>query len=172
MVPEEGAKHVGGPWRTGFTCPRKTDGGLGWRGTSLTPPWGLAPGLMGPSSGKVGPQPHRAPAHGDPALCGVAQAHSPRSRPALCSPFKRLSTLHFFFSYSHPSPPLRPAASRFPPLLIPFPSNSPSQLALPPLAAPRPPSPRSRLPCIMHAVEAPNRIRHLRPSSRRESLCK
>lgn len=172
MVPE-GVKRRWRPLEDEVHLPQEDRWKLvGWAGREPPSPHlgGLAPGLMGPSSGKVEPQLHRAPAHGDPTLCGVAQAHSPRTLPALCSPLQLLSSLHF--NYSHPSPPLRPASSQFPPLLIPFLSNSPSQLSPSPLPAPRPPSPRSPLPCIMHAVEAPNRIRHLRPSSRRESLCK
>lgn len=133
MVPEEGAKR---PWRLleDQVHLLQEDRWMleGWVGREPPLPHlaGLAPGLMAPSSGKVGLQPHRAPAHGDPTLCGVARAPTPRTQLALCSQFKLLSSLHFFFNYSHPSPPLCPASSQFPPLLIPFLSNSLSQLSL------------------------------------------
>ena len=60
------------------------------------------------------------------------------------------------------------------PLLSSRPLPVPSSTLLRPslLSLPSPPHLGAPLPCIMHAVEAPNRIRHLRPSSQRESLCK
>lgn len=162
------AGFAGGPWRVRFTCPRTAD----WPGTPLTDPWRAGPRFRRTLTGQSRTRSHWAPAHGEPPphlgwlkLCPELAAPP---QLALSSP-----SLHFSSNYSPSLSPLlssRPlpvpsSAHSFPPVLNPPP---------PPLPAPpRPsPSPRSPPPCIMHAVEAPNRIRHLRPSLRRESLCK
>lgn len=118
------------------------------------------------TEGQAGPvqwDPHQAKQYPPGWLCGAVRPGSSPTQRALCL---RLRPLHPVFRFSLPSQLL--------PLVPAFLSNSPPLSPSAPSLHPKPPPPHlgAPLPCIMHAVEAPNRIRHLRPSSRRESLCK
>lgn len=135
------------------------------RGASPSRLWRARSGFSGTliRQSKAGPQPHWPPAHRDPAPCRVwlvALAPAP-AQPAPGSPAGSLPSTSFPRLSPFPSSPPGPSQS------LPLLSDDPPLLSLP-----SPPHLGAPLPCIMHAVEAPNRIRHLRPSSRRESLCK
>ena len=177
MVPESGARPCWGPSEDRVHLPSLPRN----RGASLAQTWWAGPGFSGTLIGQSGapaplgssPRGPRPPQGGSwlwPPLRPAGPLLSPSAPPG-----SLLSTSLFLPSL--PSPPLLPASpspflSSFLsspmilPILFPLPSPLSSPDRSPPLA------PRGPLPCIMHAVEAPNRIRHLRPSLRRESLCK
>ena len=125
---------------------------------------GRAEDSVGPSSGKAKPDPSPTGLQptGTPPPAGCGLWLWPPPRPAAPgSPAGSLPSTSFPRLSPFPSSPPGPSQS------LPLLSDDPPLLSLP-----SPPHLGAPLPCIMHAVEAPNRIRHLRPSSRRESLCK